>query len=328
MSRSIGQHAKRVGERASQALPALAALTALAVLTAPSAAGQTVAEELLYVGIMRADGIVLPIADYRFSPFEEERGWRPLSQSDWMDVIYDVKAWHLVTRDGERASLVPGSVVTFPYDPYDSWGQLTDYAPRELVPPNYYPKRRIGVAVTRPVPLVPLLELEEGSPLRIELAQRLTEEFRVRETAALSEIATTQEGSQYTLGHPVDPEARRGASLEVKLRLADLPGDGPRPIRFELRALYEPGPPNDPMCPGQTWMWGWLIERDGGWQLLEADLAVTECEGKGLVGIEPLAFVVIEERPYLIGLRWAWESSDPAIFELGETGFEEVAIRK
>ena len=63
-----------------------------------------------------------------------------------------------------------------------------------------------------------------------------------------------------------------------------------------------------------------LVTRTGKVTVTDIEFQLPDCDGVGLQGVTPIAVMVLENRPYVIAEKWAWEEHEDIVRELTDTG--------
>jgi hypothetical protein len=266
----------------------------------PDTTGACQRSEPLLVGLLRADGIVVPFACYVADSWQAvESIPRSISRVD---------RWYVTLPDSSSRWVRGGSLVQFTDgDSWrENWGQVTDFAPREIEPFSY-PVARLGVALSQERELVSMKLLSTDDPQRARLLRLIRGDFDRSDT-------TTRRFS-----HSEDLSASQQVALPIRLATAARSARavaGVRPVLVRVERAY-------PGCEIAA-LEGIVVEQEGKLSLLGPRFERYSCSEYGKTLTFPYALMPLDESAYLITEESSWEYSEKVILRITPTAVNTV----
>lgn len=300
-----------------------AALTASVVCAGAAAFAQKPDEpgERRYrVAALRADGVVVPFAEY------EDGAWRPVwsgvetRRSHEMPLtLHDVNPrwwgkdgpalkWWLWEQPGvaETVAVTGLRVVAAPCEA--EVGLATSYTPPAPVPPaTTAPYPKAGLATTAPIDFEPIVRLQRGSPAWDHVRSAASREFPFAERKALYEMQWAH----------ATPERERNAAPFDLQNVWHVPGG--RFYYFEAMRRYpeKKTPRGEEPCDLVTYVAGYLWENEKGELVgVGSDTLISFCHLERAVFLWPLGAIREGTRTYWVLQMAGWNSEAYSIVEL------------
>jgi hypothetical protein len=290
------------------------------------------------IAIVRQDGILVPFAAWTGKSWENP--WPvPTKEADtpitldelprrwWSKATGPVDRWYASLVDGTADVVKTTSPAWFPAHCQQGIGLRTTLAVRKPVPPlRIQPYPKIGVAMSRRLPLAPIEPLDPASPTGTALMASLP---------SLVDRDEDEEAKRYQMTsrwkHPYNEAGRRRIpiAIEALYRAPTAPGESV--VYFEAVKRYPPvaGPakdardadrPRDPTRTGQqreqpcevaTFVWGWATVLDGATKISPRTrhTTMTSCDFNTVDVMLPLASMSVgTQRLWIVQLSgWGRE---------------------
>lgn len=258
--------------------------------------------ESLFVGVLRADGAIVPYASYAGGE------WKRLPGDAAPDgIALAHRRWYYVRSDG-LAPLQAGSIVRFTgsHTWYEGWGVLTDF-PARLVDQSSFPIPRLGAVVSQPISAVAFQATTDDGP---EILTVLRSEFERQEEEQLR--------STPSFGHPQTPAARRLRPIRreaIYRTVAELGGG--QVYYVILRREYSPvtkggGTLYRPM----SVLSAWLFKDAGRFNVASASLQLDSGSEMQISTAQPFAALRLDNHEYVLAEFGQYEASDRTVLEL------------
>lgn len=265
--------------------------------------------EPLVVGLLREDGIVVPMAAHG------QEGWEAISADGSLgDFESYLDDWHLVISNTEQRRLASGPTVqlfggdTF----YESWGILTDYCPRTVT--RMYPAPRVGAVLNRPVPAFPFQPLSEAPEPRIRAL--LEREFSAREREVLADIAANAADPAARRYPPVERERGR-VPLEYRaIYRSEAPYPGVHLYYFQAVKIYPAIRVENVAYHPESLLQGWLLQRGDSLDLLNPEFSLTDEFDTAMTTATPFLVLPMDGATYIVAELGGWEWTERTIFVL------------
>lgn len=285
----------------------------LAPLTAQSLS------EPVTIAVLRADGIIVPIASWSGKrwenrwPVPEKSVSTPITVSDipggWWGKSGPVAEWHVWTLDGNRSTALIKRPSWYLAHCQQGVGLLSNAEVRVPPPPPVvqpYPKA--GLASSAPLPFQPVAVMHESSPVWKAIPRTIEERVAQRE----DELARgyLQDGWD----HPYSREERRIVDIEVESLFRTPLNGGKFLYYFEAVKRYVEDPARNPPRPGAkpcdvlTFARGWFVAGNSDTELtIDAlEVRMTSCDFADVDVMLPLAYLRIDDAPLWIVQLSGW----------------------
>ena len=230
---------------------------------AASAASQAQPERL-QLGVVRADGVMLPFASYDGDDWKrgwpDEVGYRELPATiddvppSWWGGVPPGE-WRLWARDTETPSAIkPVGIIMLMVGRFRRLGIRTDQKPVPMpAGPFQVPFPKLGLAVSGDVPLRPIAQVSRLGPAWRELLPGIRDALTAAEDRTVSGLR-----SNASWRHPFDRKARQLVEPELEAWYTSTLADSDSAVSyFEVVKKYPPQP-RDEGCGLETLITGWL----------------------------------------------------------------------
>jgi hypothetical protein len=274
-------------------------------------------EPPLVVGLLRADGVALPVGVYIDSSWHRIRQPSDLAR-------YDLRSWHYYVSGGRsgRSNIPnPDSVAGDFYDPFDMWGQATDFSPWQF-DDHVRPIRRIGVLTNRPVAASAFEEAEPDSSL---LAFVLSDYERL-EKAEVEVRRKSADGTRTWDEIPVDDNARHATAPMENGSAHRIRVDDNRSIHMvRLHKLYA-GSPGTRCGLAMTTYEGWVLVENNRRVIIHSVVMFGGCDEGTFFSHIPYGLVRLGDSSFAIGEDLGYEWTCYQVFEVSFTGKPVVPL--
>jgi hypothetical protein len=264
-------------------------------------------EPPLVVGLLRADGVALPVGVY------SDSGWHRIRQPSDL-ARYDLRSWHYYVSGGRsgRSNIPnPDSVVGDFNDPFDMWGQATDFPPWQF-DEHVRPIRRIGVLTNRPVAASALDEVEPDSSL---LAIVLSDYERL-EKAEVGVRRKSTDGTRTWDEIPVDDNARQAVAPMERGSAHRMRVDDNRSIYMVRFHKMYAGSPGTRCGLAMTTYEGWVLVENSRRAIIHSVVIFGGCDDRTFFSHIPYGLVSLGDIFFAIGEDLGYEWTCYQVFEL------------
>ncbi len=294
---------------------------------------QTNGNETLLVGILRADGVIAPFAQYA------NRKWtnpwhrsKPDDQTDEQATIADLEKpwfqsfvkpsgdWYLWSPGAEPTKIKTSDAIQVCSHCQQVWGLLSDY-PNQEKPEKNQCVRNLGAVVSQKKQGRTLEKLTDASADWKEVMTFLGPHFERAESSGLLDTI-----SHYTAQlPPAEERARKPLSL-LNLYRSQLTDDGQLLFYFEASKQY-PKPPdsNDAGCDNISLLGGWALRNaQGNLALLDSQFNPTDCDWKEGGRVLPFVILQLDGKTFAIVEEPSYEGESYTILEIKKDGVRRV----
>ena len=300
----------------------------------------------LMIGILRADGTLVPFAQYGnggwWNPWPKprlvaesiyaessdslEHSLADLSEP-WFKQCGELPiSWFFWSSAGTPTELSASRLVQVRAHSGTNWGLLTDLPKRTSTDPLH---DVIGVAVTVRQKIEPITKIEPASTQGKEISSFIRQIFDVEETA---EIDRMREGTPLSANlSPIafslssEERAKVETSLTVLYRSSSV-ANGEHVYYFEAEKQYQKRITSGGLgCNDVSLFQGWIAGdvRDG-FGLMAGNLVFTDCDRKGPSTMIPLGIMTLKDQVFLFVREHGWEDESYTILELHQSGLRRV----
>ena len=296
-------------------------LACLMAFLVPIAAGQVAAEKFI-VGVLRANGIIIPFARYDGTHWVNswpEPAYRPSAPPapleqiprEWLGENGLAPNWRLWLPAGTTHAV---RVLDLQYSNTGcdgNWGLRTDFPKSLNVRPDTCPNPTIGIALSSDRPLEPMLPANHDE-LPFGALERAFEESEDREISSLR----VPSGLEYL--RPPDEVSRTAVPIRVARAWRTILNSGELIYYLEANRSYaRRAGSNDSGCANISAFRGWFVQdRDQEVRVLNVRLGLTDCDFKGVRFTTPMGLMVLEDGTYVITENDGWESRSYEVLKI------------
>jgi hypothetical protein len=322
------------------AASALLALT-LASVGATQSRVETQGKEAkqLLAGVLRADGALVPFAEYRrglwWNPWPEPTppggggGDEPQIKSlgdhaePWFRQCGKSQAaWYFSPPAGAPLKLRASGEIEVENHSQKNWALATDYPHgRELEKNTCHVPA--GLALSADLPLDPMLEVAPNAAEARGVVDYVNSAFEHSEAAEARRLAAETGPRHWRADEwfPQSAEQRARVPLAVTKLYRDGSGDdGAHLYYIEVEKRYEkPRGARDASCWGVALLRGWVLlkRKDGVAGMLDDAFGLTDCDGKERgSGVQTFGVLRTDGRTFLLTVEHGWEDESYVVYEL------------
>lgn len=308
-------------------------LTHLAFATEQSQA------DSFWLGILRDDGVLTPIAIYdngmwstpwpedlgaggeineaakrlALPPFRIQKNYRlepqsaPLEQlpREWLGRNSRVPVdWYLSTQAGTLEPIRVASAIQYGSHCTYNWGLLADA--KKADPGNEWPRKKAGFAVSENLRIAPMNAVDAGASETQEILGVAKRQFTSLETKDIEEIARrggAVDGYLRYSGHPL----RKRETTDVSVTHMVKGSLGPNGWLYYIEMQRSYGEPNTG-CGAITAYNGWFRKDAGTLTPITTRIVITNCDMKETDRIKPDLILSIGGNTYVISENYGYES--------------------
>lgn len=305
---------------------------------------QRTQESQFIVSLLRADGTIIPFAQYgnsgwwnpwpRPSPpagsiYVESTEVMPHSLGDLPEPWFrqcgkTPRTWYFWSPAGPLKVFRSSKVVQVRAHSQSNWALLTDF-----------PKQgeggihsQIGVALSVNIKVDPMIEIKSNSAESDDIASFVKQIIEHDETAELDRIRGQRPASDVPVRQFALTKQERAT---IKTSLTKLYGGrslvrGERLYYFEAEKHYpKPAASGVPSCDDISVFQGWVsTQGKGGLGLHDSRLFLTDCDRKGSRTARPLGTMILKNQTFLFVYEHGWEDERYTILELDNSGLHRV----
>lgn len=280
-------------------------------------------ESELWVGLLRADGVIIPIATFHDGKWRDslapldpdvENDSRPLGipdrtlrahQPSTTNVMHPTR-WYLSTVTESDAIVSAGRAFQYRIYCHPVWAFETDYfLSRERL--EVIPHRAVGAVASNPEALIIFTNLDTKTGFGKTVLPKVFPDFVRAEARAVKErqeVTGTQAGRLTYLGTPADDAERAKTPFtNIKLLRSKKPIRGKYYLKLYAEKTYEkPSHWNDSGCKAYSGFEAWLIGDKDKIRMLGAYASLSDCDGKGgvLLGEDPYALIDVNDKVFIM----------------------------
>ena len=282
----------------------------------------------LTLGVLRADGLVLPFASYdgRWSvpwPTSLRNLAIPIALDDvnerWWGAAGPGAAWKAVLPDGTTRPLHLQLLRQVRVFCTNRLGVQTDH--RGVLPSSDDPTvAKDGLAIAGEATVLPIERVEKDSAEWKAMTLAVTDEFNAAEKTAAAGFLNWH--------HPFSPEQRRGLSIQLETfyRSSERTRRGAWRVSYIEAVRSFPPRPADKGCGLITYAYGWIIEQEGKRPRIELRARVTYCDRDNVSFIQPFGRLVLRDEVYWVAQMSSWRDEVYTVSRVRPDGVEPVLI--
>jgi hypothetical protein len=290
--------------------------------------------ETFSIGIVYADGILLPVASYDGRewgnpwPSVVGEGDPPIQdlasiRRSWLPPDRPLKRrWHLESFDGRSQPLnirAPTRTTGALKECGDRvWGLVTD-TPAMRVECSYCcPFPKIGYAIDRRLPIRRFSPAAQSAPAVARLVESEFNRLEVGEIhRIMSSLSPTWRGYE---GFPLERKAREARPLSVDVLTLARSSSGDGFFYYEATRKYpKPASAPDAACEWVSFGRGWIKSIDGRGRPLASSVTLTDCDRKGTESLNPFATIDVGDATHVVAQRFGWESEEVVVLRFGSS---------
>jgi hypothetical protein len=294
---------------------------------------QTNGNDTFIVGIVRADGVIVPFA--RYANRKWTNPWhsrQPNDQPGDLDTIADLEKpwfqsfvkpsskWYLWSSAGEPRAIKTSDAVQVCSHCQKVWGLLSDYPNPETPEKNQCVRNR-GAVLSEKKPARAMEKLTDASADWKQIMTFLRPEFEQAESSGLLDTI-----SHYTAQLPPAEERARKPLSILNLYRSQLTDDGQLLFYFEASKEY-PKPPdsNEVGCDNISLLGGWVLrDAQGNLALLDSQFNPTDCDWKEGGRVLPFLILQLDGKTFAIVEEDSYEGEGYTILEIRNDGVRPV----
>jgi len=295
-------------------------------------------ESQFIVGVLRADGILIPFAQYSNGGWANP--WPPSNSAGgiyaesreathsledlpepWFKQCGQVpRTWYFWSSAAAPIVLKASKVLKVRAHSLTNWALSTNLPGRTSEDAL---DNEIGIASSAKVKVDKMIGVSSKSPEDYDIAPDLK---------YFMEFAETEEVNRWRGQHPPESAIRQFALTKeerakiqmsiTKLYRSKPLNNGEYLYYFEAEKSYpNPGADATRSCEDVSLYRGWISARGkGGWGFKDSQLTFTNCDRKGPSTATPLGIMTLKNRVFLFVKEHGWESASYMILELDNSG--------
>jgi hypothetical protein len=282
----------------------------------------------LTLGVLRADGLMIPFASYDGAwsvPWPTSLRYQPipigLSDVDdkWWGAAGPHAVWKAVLQDGTTRPLTLQRLHQVRVFCTSRLGVQTDYrgAPPSPQDPTV---AKDGLATAGDVTVLPIEHVAKGSADWNAMAAAIVDDFNDAERIAANSFIRWK--------HPFKPEQRRTypIQLETFYRSDERTKRGSWRVSYIEAVRNFPARPQDKGCGLITYAYGWVIERAGTSPRIALRARTTYCDRDGVSFIQPFGRVLLRDEVYWVSQMSSWRDEVYTVMRIRPDGVEPALI--
>jgi len=304
---------------------------------------QHVAVKELRVGVLRADGALVPFAEYRndlwWNPWPEpapidEYGVAPKSLNGQPEPWFlrcgeQAASWYFWSPDDGRIVLRPQKLLEVENHMDKSWALMTDY-PASQTEENAAHHQNIGFAFNVDLEAETAIDVKKDSAEANGILAYIKPAFNGAEAIEVRRIAAEPQTNAFYLerAFPFSRAAREMVELKLtQLSRSRSSIDGQYIYYFESEKQYErPEGHTDWQCYNVSSFKGWLLRgSDGRLAIVNEVFGIADCDRKLVSGsVRLFSIFRFSGRMYMSTVEHGWEDESYIIYELRENEIEQL----
>lgn len=290
------------------------------------------------VGLLRADGTLVPFAEYRHglwwnpwpesTPPAENNEVRPKSLGDHPEPWFQqcekaATTWYFWSSADAPLVLKTSGTLQVENHSQTNWALMTDYPKKQNAEKDSC-HDYIGMALNVDLRVEGMIKMERGRSEVGDIVAYVKSAFSHAETAEIARLAAAPVTSDFLAasGFPSSSEQRAKVELTItKLYRNKSSRDGQRIYYIEVEKQYKkPAGSGDSSCDNVAVLKGWVLkDKDGILALLNDSFGLTDCDGKNRGGsVEWFSVMTLNNRTFLFAVEHGWEDESYTIYELKE----------
>ncbi|HLL75027.1 MAG TPA: hypothetical protein VK421_07150 [Pyrinomonadaceae bacterium] len=331
-------------------LSTVAALLALAVgggAAQSRVAAQNKGALQFIAGVLRADGALVPFAEYRHGlwwnpwpepPQQSGGGDEPQTKSlgghpePWFQQCgKSPTTWYVRPRADSVLTLKTSGTVEIGNHSQTNWALVTDYPQKREAEKNAH-HENAGLALNVDLQIDGMIEIEPGGEEARSVLAYVKSAFDHSEAAEARRLAAEPGPSHMGAAEwfPQSSERRARVALTATKLYRDRSGiDGAHVYYVEVEKRYEkPRGSRDGSCEGVAFLAGWVLKRkDGVIGMLDDSFGLTDCDGKERGNsVELFGVLRADGRTFLLTVEHGWEDESYIIYELKDFALTRLLV--
>lgn len=261
--------------------------------------------ELKSVGILRADGIVMPLAIRTASV------WKEVARDDLLEFEEMLPTWYLVA-DSTTAINISTMVIFNPYSMEEGTGFISSYVPDFTI----YGRDQIESVVYTWVPSA-VVGFENNNLTRADgedIAKMVKLKFETEEENVVQESVRDEiDGVSYANYIPIEYRLRDSLEIKATIYKSEMSLSGKRISYVSAQRFY----PRD-KCQFKSVLTAWIIERPDVTPLIQKrSFESGYCDDKSMAGYAlPVEAFELDDKIYVIFQSWGYEGGGLSISEI------------
>jgi hypothetical protein len=282
----------------------------------------------LTLGVLRADGLMIPFASYdgHWSvpwPVDLHDRTLPITLSDvdpgWWGAVDPASLWSAFLTDGSKRPLKIQTLRQTHIFCTARLGVQTDYfnAPPSPDDPTV---AKDGLAIAGEGALLSVERVAKGTTAWNAVPPVIVKEFNHAEKIAAGHFTNWK--------HPYTAEQRAAYSIQIEAlyRSQEQTRRGSWRVSYVEAVRSFPARPEDNGCGLITYASGWLMERAGHAPRVELQARVTYCDRDGVSFMQPLGRIVLDDEVYWIYQMSSWRDEAYAVSRVRPDEVQPVAV--
>lgn len=299
-------------------------------------------ENQFIVGILRADGILIPFAQYGnggwWNPWPKPRHPRDSiyaetevthhSLSDLKEPWFSQcgkmpRTWYFWSSESTPTVLKASKVVQVQAHSGTNWALLTDLPKRSTEDTLH---SQIGIAINVNTKVNPMIQATSSTAEEVNIISFVKQTIGEAETDELNRLRDQRPLPEFPMRQlPLPKEERDKIKTSIsKLYRSTALINGEHFYYFEAEKRY-PAAQASQSCEYISWYRGWIsTQGKGGLGLLDSQLVFTDCDRKGASYSIPLGMMMLNNQMFLFATEHGWEDQSYMILEFDYSGLHRV----
>jgi hypothetical protein len=291
----------------------------------------------LWIGLMKADGMLIPLGRYEAGTWHlaspslemsEETRKRlriPVFPEDQRRSAYPSR-WFLSTSGARDYPVKSGKVIEYDDEFFKAPALETDY-PDVQQERNYIPHRPIGAAANKASVLVRMIDLSVSDSTVAQIMAVVKSKWEASEDRIITGENRIYDDRVLHSGHPIAQQPRAQtpfSTFKVKKGESLVGGKGFYQVSA-VKKYPRPRDMSDSDCEGLTYFRSLLHKTNDSLAMLSHSVSLTDCDGKGsYVEADPFSLIDVDGRAFLITEELGYEDHDFLIYEIRDDGLRCV----
>lgn len=283
------------------------------------------------VGVLRADGTLVPFAEYRhglwWNPWPEPTSHaennevRPKSLGNHTEPWFQQcekapTTWYFWTSADTPLVLNTSATLQVENHSQTNWALMTDYPKKQNVQKDSH-HSHVGMALNVDLKVDGMVKIEGGGGEAGNIIAYVKSAFSHAETAEIARITAEPATNGLPAASGIPPSSEQRAKVELtmtKLYRNKSPIDGGHIYYIEVEKQYK-------SC-NVAFLKGWVLKDKGGnLALLNDSFGLTDCDGKERgSSVELFSVVTLNNQRFLLAVEHGWEDESYTIYELKDFG--------
>ena len=304
-------------------------------------------DERFMIGMLRADGTLVPFAQYGNGGWWNP--WPKLSESaesiyaketepthhsladlpePWFKQCGKIPTnWYFWSADGTLSVIKASKILQVNAHSGSNWALQTDFSNKTAKDGL---DNNVGVTANVNQRIECVIEIKTAKAEWGDIGSFIKEVFDQDESAELDRLRAESRPGSEILSLPaflLSREERRRVAISItKLYRSSSVVNGEHLYYFEAEKEYQnPAPSRNQGCNDVSLFQGWISTMGkGGMGLLAGHVTFTDCDRKGPSTATPFGIMKIDNRVFLFVSEHGWESESYLILELDNSGLHRV----